>query len=240
MSDILRDPIWQFVGVILSFAALFFTFYFYKKQFSSKRLSYDIRTSTSVLSVRADMKGKLKVLFEGKEVSNVQLLIIRLLNSGDMSIVPSDFEQPVSLSFGDFAKVLTFEVTETSPSNLEALISLKDKLVILKPLLLNQRDWIDIKIVISGYPEVKVMGRLVGVNIIENLATKERRFNIVLVFINGFFIFLALIFLIVGYAIDNETLILLAYGLEILCTVGMVWFSVRLNQYYKRLHDAEA
>jgi hypothetical protein len=168
--DILRDPIWQFV---FSLIGIIVTFAIYRFQEKRKRLSYAIVFSTSLLSVSRDLKkDSLQVNWRGRDIDGLHLLAIRLTNVGDIPIVASDFESPVSFSF-DFAKesgeVLEAEVI---PTEVSATLKTTKTSVELKPALMNKGDLAEIKVLLTDFSgEVKVTGRVVGVKTIEFGAT---------------------------------------------------------------------
>lgn len=164
MFDILRDPMWQFVAVILAILAILITYAIYRKQRRRKLLTYDIISRTPLLSNEEEVKGKLQILFEDQPVQQVHLIVMRISNSGDVPILATDYERPVTFSFGEESKILTVEVVETEPDSLHALARIEDDRVALEPTLLNQGDVITLKMLISKFGgEVAVDGRIIGV-----------------------------------------------------------------------------
>lgn len=110
---------------------------------------------------------------------------------GGLDIAPSQYEQGVSFSFGEKARILEADVVEENPSNLNAELvpyHFPPDRITLKPLLLNQGDSIRIKVVADGptiepYPSwfskntiflarfrffsVKAEGRILGIKKVE-------------------------------------------------------------------------
>ena len=76
MTEVLRDPVWTFVGAALAILAIIVSIFLWAIQRRKKTLSYDVISSFSLLSVREEIEGKLKVLFEENPVKNVHLLVV--------------------------------------------------------------------------------------------------------------------------------------------------------------------
>lgn len=165
MPPILRDPVWQFVAVILGFTGIVTAVVLYVMQRRRKNLSYEIISRTPLLSAREELAGRFQILFEGKRVKEVQMVVVRITNSGNVPITTTDYERPVSLDLGDKAEVLGADVTDTKPDGLEVSIGVKERRrVVLNPSLLNPNDSITLKLLVSAYQgSLTVSGRIVGV-----------------------------------------------------------------------------
>lgn len=189
MFDILRDPMWQFVAVIIAILAILISCFLYWKQRRNKALSYEILSRTPLLSVKEEVKGKLQILFDKKPVQQVHLVEIRLGNSGNVPILANDFERPVSLSFGEEGQILSASIVETNPDSLRASIVSDGKKVVLMPTLLNQGDSIKLKMLVSKFKnQIAVDGRIVGVKDIQPSSENPLRYLIPAAI--GFFMFL--------------------------------------------------
>lgn len=174
MGEILRDPVWQFVGVIL---AIIIPCVGYLIQRNRKKLVYEIVSRTRLVTKEEEIKGNLQIVFEGKPVEDVRLLEIKVINSGNVPIVSSDYERPVSLFLGDQARILTATVSETFPQSLQATVEPKGQAVVLSPVLLNGGDSITLKMLISHLGrDIEVDGRIAGVKEIHESDRGRARF----------------------------------------------------------------
>lgn len=177
MWDILRDPMWQFIGAILAAAAIFISIALYLRQRRRKDLSYEIVSRTPLLSVSTraqEIKKQLQILFNGKPVQQVHLIVIKIINSGNMPILSTDYERPVSLNLGEEAQILTAEVVETDPDSLRTSARIEGKSVVLTPSLLNEKDSITLKMLVSRFVnQITVDGRIVGVKNIRKSVKKR-------------------------------------------------------------------
>ena len=178
MSDIFRDPMWQFVAVLLTAIAILVSISLYLKQRRRKALSYSILSQTPLLSVKEEIKKELKILYNGKPVEQVHLIMVKIINSGNTPILSTDYERPISLNFGEKANVLTAAIVKMHPDSIQASFSVEGKNVVFTPTLLNAGDSFTLKMLITKLGEVKVDGRIVGVKEIQE--SKESPRNLLL------------------------------------------------------------
>lgn len=160
--DLLRDPIWQFIGVIAGIVIGIITGFvlplaLFRKQ-TRKNLMFTVISNTlilPILDVGDQARDKLQILFDGKPMSDARLVVLKLWNSGNVPIEIDDYENrnPIKFNFGDKAEVLNVEVLETTPSNLKSRVNASLKAdrgnVVLEPLLLNNQDTITLKVLLS-------------------------------------------------------------------------------------------
>lgn len=171
MQEIMRDPIWQFIVLAaLALATVVVSILLFWMQHRRKALSYEIISRTPLLSVEGEVKGKLQILFDGEPVQDVYLVVARIINTGNLPIVSTDYEDPVNLSFGENSQILTTDSSETNPNSLRASTNIEKTKVVLAPVLLNRGDSITIKMLISQFDgEIKIDGHIVGVKSIRKL-----------------------------------------------------------------------
>src|SRR5215467_10743601 len=179
--DFLRDPTLQFVvSISIALLGVFLTsiisVVIYRRQQSRKAINYKVISDTSLLSVKEEVKGSIKVLFGTKPVSNARLVILKIWNSGNTPILPTEYIDPIRIGFGNNAEILDAEILEAAPSDFKdkakASLKLDTDNVVLDPLLLNSGDSLTLKVFLAQTPftkEVKVNARIVGVIQIINL-----------------------------------------------------------------------
>jgi hypothetical protein len=132
------------------------------KQRSRKSLSYKEQTVTQ-LSVESEIKGKLKITYDGKDVEEVYLAVVEISNSGNVPIVKADYEEPIELSFGKGAQILTTEIAKLEPENLQISISFDGKTITLAPSLINPKESVTIKSLVNKLENIYLTGRIVGI-----------------------------------------------------------------------------
>lgn len=181
-ETILRDPAWQAVGVIIAIILGMVTIWLARRP--RKALTYKILSSTPLIASPEAARGKLQILFDGKPIEDVKLVLVKFTNSGNLPITSSDYESPVKLivvSRLNVARLLDAGVSETYPEGLAKNVSvLFDKSAVqLEPLLLNQGDSITLKMLITNFTmkegvlksladNISVEGRIVGVKEIKD------------------------------------------------------------------------
>ncbi len=176
--EILRDPIWQFVGAILAVIAIAISIYFFSLQRTKKSLIYDVLLDYPLLSSKSDLGNRVQILFDDKYVSNVYLFVIRIYNDGNIPILPADFVEPICFSFGNNSEILEVEVVESNPTNLNPKFQIARNTITLHPLLLNGGDTITLKLLLSKpEPHFEANTRIVGVNKLRKDSVSNRSFS---------------------------------------------------------------
>ena len=187
MLELLRDPAWQFVGVMLALAAVAVTVLVYWLQRQKKSLSYEVISKNELLTVREELEGRLQVLYEGQPARDICLLVVKLFNSGNVPVSASDYERPISLSTGASSKVLSGAVTAVDPENLAATIEIAESRVILDPILLNSKDSVTLKLLVSDFGgNLSVDGRVLGVRSISRTGETTGYLGLLLFFAFAF------------------------------------------------------
>ena len=165
MLEILRDPIWQFTGAFLALVAILISVIQTRIPQQRKKMSHKTISVTPVLSIAEDVKGKLAIWFDKKSVQDLHRIVIKIFNSGDLPTRSADYDSPVRCSFGAKAQVLAVEVTETTPTSLQASVkaTINKTMVVLTPILLNPEDSVTLDLLVNQYESLEVEGRIVGV-----------------------------------------------------------------------------
>lgn len=163
MLELLRDPVWQFVGAILAVIAIAVAFWIYWLQRQTKEIAFGIVSSRRLLSIGDEVSSRVSVQLDGKVVKDLHLLVYALKNSGNRAVSQSDFQRPLSISFVE-GQVVAAEVVFQTPSNLGARLVVTESRVELEPLLLNSGDQVLVQILLSATsPHASVDARVVDV-----------------------------------------------------------------------------
>ena len=149
MLDLLRDPVWQFIGALLAILGIAAAFWIYWLQRQTRELAFGIVSSRRLLSVADELSSRVTVQLDGQTVKNLHLLVYGIKNSGHRSIAANDFERPLSISFAD-GRIVSAEVASQVPPNLGARLDASESRVVLQPLLLNAGDQILLQILLSA------------------------------------------------------------------------------------------
>jgi len=166
------------LGAIVAIAAIIITIILYRKQVRNKGLSYEILSSTPLLSVDEELRGDVEILYRGKSVEDVHLILFKLVSSGSLPILATDFVQNVRLSLGKEAQPLTAEIVRTHPKDLGASISVEGNEIVFDKLLMNPEDSVEIRILVNKFVDVSVNGRIAGVKVIREYEESEIPFAV--------------------------------------------------------------
>ena len=155
--EIFRDQIWNFIGVIVACVTLIVTLIIFFLQKHKKGLSYEITAKNSLLTTREKIEGKIKVLFDDKEVQNVNFIEICITNTGNIGIPANDYERPLRFIFGADTRVLSSEIIKSHPDNLITSLQIEQNEIIVQPVLMNSKDSITIKSIISNSTDDEII-----------------------------------------------------------------------------------
>jgi hypothetical protein len=119
--------------------------------------------------VQEEVKGRVQITFDGKPVHDVRMVILHLLNTGNVPIEESDYVHPIGFTFGEGANILSAEVVETRPPDMKTSLHIDGRKVHLHPDILNGGDGVELRILLTGSDEVRPTGRIKGINQVQEL-----------------------------------------------------------------------
>jgi len=112
----------------------------------------------------------MRVTIAGKDVTAPYLSTIIIRNTGNIPIMPEDFQTPVRITVINEAKIVQIYY-EKKPADIDVAISYTQKEVSLAPTLLNPNDKLFLQIFTEGAkPELETGARIAG---IKKVVTKE-------------------------------------------------------------------
>lgn len=139
-------------------------------------MHYEIVSENALISEAIARDKELRIYYRGDFVRDVRLVVIRVTNTGRQPILAVDFEQPLSLDFGQNARILSAEKAESLPAEFDLRFRTGDSSIEFEPSLINPRDRIDIKFLIEGEKiNVSAKARIAGVKSVEFSKKKDRR-----------------------------------------------------------------
>ena len=162
--EFLRDPIWQFLSVAVAVAALLLTILLFRMQRNQKKISYEVITSEAAVSVGDEAKGRIQILFDGTPVNDVHLIVLKICNTGDIPILSTEYDRPITFNFGKGSKVLDVGIFDIMPSNIRVSVKIDIEKIVVEPLLLNSKDSFKLKVLLINFSgEISADARIVGV-----------------------------------------------------------------------------
>jgi hypothetical protein len=171
--EILRDPVWQFVGALLALLAIAITIWIFRLQKSRRELAFGMLSNRTVIAIDSTMSERIQITLDGQPVENVHLVVFALKNTGNTPFKEDDFSRPPRIDFGRDSKILDAKITKQFPENLNASTEYDDKSILIKPLLMNSGEFFVVQALVSGSsPQAHCDLRAQGIT---GLATLTRR-----------------------------------------------------------------
>lgn len=235
MIEFLRDPIWQFVGSVLGLIAIIVTTYSYFIQRRRKSLAYEMLTDTKLLTVGEEIMGDVKILFKSDYVKDVHLVLLRIQNKGDLAIKPDDYEEPIILSFGKNAKILSAEVTSVSPQNLNPNLTILESKIEIEKILLNKSDNFTIKLLLTGYErQIETETRIIGIQKMRRVINWKGLISAFVGPIGGVLVFAAIVLFTLQFSGEGQIFELKQWQFYVLFTLTFLFSVFYYAVYYVR------
>ncbi len=172
VTKLINSPnFWQVTAILVAIGIAIITWFIMRRR---KTLAYTLM-EIPLLTVDEILNGKLRLVFEDTPIQNVYLVFLSILNNGEIPIASSDFERPLSFTFGGGSNILSAEVVEAIPKSLKPQIRIESsKIFILDPTLLNCHDTITVKLLIAEYGKIIETGaRIIGIRDIKKITAKR-------------------------------------------------------------------
>jgi hypothetical protein len=122
-----------------------------KRQLQVKELTIQYLVNSPAVTIRMRLEG-LKILLNDREIKSLNVVLVRIINSGNIAIKKSDYEHDTKIEVGKDAKIFIADVYRTEPKNLieEVETSADDTSMSIKPLLLNKGEWIELSMIVEN------------------------------------------------------------------------------------------
>jgi hypothetical protein len=162
----LRDPIWQFIGAVLTAVTIFITIFLPLISGQKREISVKVSFST-ILSTREDLvDSEIKIYYKDEEVKKVLVSEVTFINTGNSTILPNEYIEPIALKLND-CNILTASVVNSTPEWLKNSLRLtkinKTKIEI-NPNLFNSGENFSIRIFASDCsPGFFFTSRIIGI-----------------------------------------------------------------------------
>ncbi len=132
-----------FFGIVAVVATVLVGRYQVRKQHGQKQITYQILADRSVIRIDNEVKGRVKIEFDGRNAENMSLVILKIWNSGDTAIKVGDYLEPVIFTF-EKRKVLEVIVHRMHPSNLIKPLEIQQFLQDNKPSPGNEKGFVEL------------------------------------------------------------------------------------------------
>ena len=189
----LKDPVWQFIGVIIAILAIITSVVLYLQDKSVKELQIDVLSNSPLISIDGDIQKGIQVFYKDKPVQTLSVILLKIENTGNEPIRRADYSEPISVSLSPEAEIGEVEIQETLPDGipLAPIIESSNKVELAKTLL-NPGDQAILKILaLNNDGTLIVDARIVGISEIviqpalENNTSKQDNIFLYIVFIGS-------------------------------------------------------
>lgn len=172
----LRSPVWQFIGVVVALVALGVTVALYLNSRPIRRLRVDVLSNSPLVSVDTGVAKEMQILYRGRSVQTLSVILLKLANTGNQPIAPSDYSEPIRVSVSSSAAIGEVVVQETRPGGIGLSPTVNNLgQVELAPVLLNPGDQAVVKILaLNNDTTLKISARIAGVRELEVHSVFER------------------------------------------------------------------
>jgi hypothetical protein len=226
------------LSLIVAIIAIIVTLIVYRLQKERRNLNWVLVSGTKLLQDRAPSLQDLELRYKGEIVKDPYLLIVKFENVGNKPIASEDYERPLRISFPPACQVLAAEIVSTSQDDMGTSISVEDRNVVLKPVMLNARDCVTCQILVDRPPkDWRVKGRIKGVEIRSGATTKVQFSPLVKTIL--FLLIIPAIFGLFAFSFSStgekyfpwlDGLILGALGVGMLFTIGAMAYDLFSNR----------
>lgn len=158
----------QVIGAVAAVIAIPLSVVLYLRAKPKSVLSYAFSQPIELASLNRSRNkstgvGEIQILYDGRSVSNVFLLRVRIQNHGNQALKSQSVHIPLTMTFPDDIRILDAQVVQTVPDRIEATLSVEPHLAIVGFELLNPDDRIYINLICEGKPtNPKVLARFEG------------------------------------------------------------------------------
>jgi hypothetical protein len=138
--------------------------FIYMKGKKKKSLSFFIKSKTKLFTVHDKTIEHLEILLDKKPVRDAHVFILTIMHTGNEPISPKDYEEELKISFPETVTILSAAIIETRPRNFNVNYTLSEHTVCLDKFLLNPKDSITFKFLLSNdCSDPVVSARIAGV-----------------------------------------------------------------------------
>jgi hypothetical protein len=166
MTAFFRDPLWQFIGVVISIVALLFAIYALRVQSTTRRISYLVTRPLPLLFPFGKfLNAGVRITVGDVEVDELFIFEVLLWNSGTNAIPSQDYESPISICFRDPPNFISCDIVDPSPPALRIQVERKDTAFQIAPALLNPKDGFTLRFLTDqeSVEIPQIVGRINGV-----------------------------------------------------------------------------
>lgn len=168
--ELIKDYAEYIVGVPSLIIAALISMWIFKRQNKQKKLEYEVVTNEQVIGFSEHLKNDVEVSYQGNIIEALHMSILKVINTGNVPLLSSDFEQPLEITTDD-GEIIDCDLMDVNPRNLKVEYSIDQYLThgkrVFEVGLMNPSDEFSIKVLSLKKITPIIIGRIVGVKSIE-------------------------------------------------------------------------
>ena len=145
----MSDNILVWAGVLIPIVAVYYAARSYRSQRSSRELEYIVLSNAKVLD--KPISKLLSVTYLDQAVEHPSVAVMRIVNTGNKSILPSEIDAPMAIILAG-GRIVACAVTCAKPAGLNVTPTIEGNRIVLARTLINPEDLIELQILTSGRP----------------------------------------------------------------------------------------
>lgn len=169
----LRDPVWQFIGVVATAVAIIIStiavYDVYLRAQVEQGITVKLSQKFALVYWPEEYPSDIQVYFHGKEAHNVSSFYLTLENIGDTVVRPEDYIKPLTFSVRPPLEIANVRVSKVNPASVEISVTqvLTNSFELSKSLL-NAKDSVSIQLILVNdldwsAPQLDYTGRIAGI-----------------------------------------------------------------------------
>lgn len=174
IKKMLSDPKYL-ITLIVTFAGIFSPLWLSWVQSNETGVTVDIVSLSALQPLDNGAVSDLKMVLGDTVLTEPYLSVFRITNEGRKPILSRDFEAPLEVLMGKAQKIVRARITEKSPKDIQAKLSLDGSAIQLMPTLLNPNDSITVEVISTGgVPTLSTSARIAGVGTVPVRDTSKK------------------------------------------------------------------
>ncbi len=151
--------------LVLASAAVYFAWTGPRRKTLQKELSFGIIYRGVLVAAAKSVLDDVSMTYNGHKVTRVSVVIVSIMNTGQLPIAISDFEKPARLVFKDVEQIFSAMPLRCSPTHLAPTLTQTKTEVFLAPVLLNPGDFLTLRVIVENTGRVRAAleARIAGI-----------------------------------------------------------------------------
>jgi hypothetical protein len=167
-------------------------------------------------------------------------VVVDVENTGNQDVEATHFDRPLTLRFGEQARVILAEVIEEEPQGIQASLEVDSDRVTLNPVLLNAGDLVCLFLLVHRYDDLRAEGRVLGVRRVQSSVMLQRFIRMSLLDPVGLLFVIVVLFLLDFFPhLVSGAVAAVIFGIALAAGILSGWAAFKGMRAYRRLRRRE-